>query len=196
MTSAPLPVMPPEIWTIVLESCMEDLIHLWTQCRQVSTQFKVDIENIFIKQHAPIMSMSFELYTARRNQALSTHYVCLFRNTKYHGFSKDRKTALFSALAVDQEKNLRPWTNTPMAMGPYYYVQFREHSHRVNVPCCFELTEEGEVVFEMDWKKMLEELLQKGAEAFSTMNFPKLREREGFTKFAHAQGAKSNASRS
>lgn len=83
---------------------------------------------------------------------------------------KDRKTALFSALATDQEKNLLPWTNTPMAMGPYYYVQFREHSHRVNIPCCFELTEEGEVVFEMNWKKMLEELLQKGVEALRSVS--------------------------
>ena len=178
MASSHLPVVPPEIWKTVLENCnsMKDLIHLWTQCRQVSTQFKADVESAFIKQHLPVLSLLFDVKSLRQehfkdethvdpkyhiHQVYNVYTTSYFPDTRYIGLSKERKTALFSART---EEELAAWTNPPMTLSSCTNVQLREHSHCVEVRCRYELRK-GEVVFELDWKEMLEQLLQEGAAA-------------------------------
>ena len=160
MDSSPLPTMPPELWAIVLENYgnnLKDLIHLWTQCRQVSKQFKEDVENTFIKQHLPVVTIYFELEMSK--SSWSPPYMRKSLQTKYVGLSEDRRTALFSALAADQKKIMAKWMRKSRKMAS----QFQSFRFRNQALCQsvylhrLAFREEGQGVFEADWKKLLEE---------------------------------------
>lgn len=161
MASSPLPVMAPELWTIVLESYgsdFEDLIFLWTQCRQVSKQFREDVENIFVRQYLPTITLDIGC------QLDVDYYACDFFETEYVGVSKDRKTALFSAPAASQKEILEKVQMTKgniLYGGPNHYAHTRMLTGMIPIPRGFVLREEGKLVFGIDRRELLDVILQE-----------------------------------
>ena len=91
-------------------------------------------------------------------------FYIVFLDTEYIGISQDRKTALFSELDADRRQLWAKWISMSMRvyLEPKRHVQFQGLTLRVEMPRRFELKEEGEVVFEIEWKKMLEDILEEG----------------------------------
>ncbi len=56
------PVFPPEIWPPIFSNLRQhdDLVHLWTDCRQVCRQFKDDIERVFRIKHLTKTAITFD----------------------------------------------------------------------------------------------------------------------------------------
>ena len=156
--------MPPEIWTTVLQNYgnnIEDLIHLWTQCRQVSKQFKEDVENTFIKQHLPAITVKSRTQIDEHSQFC---YFVVFVETEYIGVSEDRQTALFSESDPYRKQLWTKWIK--MSMRVYLkskpHVQFRELTLDMEIPRSFVLSEEEGIVFEIEWKSLLKDILKEG----------------------------------
>lgn len=68
--------------------------------------------------------------------------------------------AVFGILTAKAKAVWAAWRTTPMDNGPCHDVQIRGHSHHVYIPQLV-LRQEGEVVFEIDWKELLDVSLQK-----------------------------------
>ena len=156
--------MPPEIWTTVLQNYgnnIDDFIHLWTQCRQVSRQFKKDVENTFIKQHLPVITVRSRTQIDEHSQLC---YYIVFVETIYIGVSKDRETALFGELDADKKQLWAKWIKMSMRvyLEPKRHVRFRELALDVEMPRRFVLDEEGGIIFEIEWKKLLVDILKEG----------------------------------
>lgn len=56
------PVFPPEIWPTVFSNLRQhhDVIHLWSDCRHVCTQFRHDVEHCFITKHLTKTTITFD----------------------------------------------------------------------------------------------------------------------------------------
>ncbi|CAF9916775.1 hypothetical protein IMSHALPRED_003291 [Imshaugia aleurites] len=156
MTSSPLPVIPPEIWTTVLHhygNSPEDLFHLWTQCRQVSQQFKAEVERIFVTQHLPTMIITFRLgLMSEAELGLRSWTRLSYLKTEFIGLSEDCETAIFGAVAKEL------WKVTQIKPIESCSIQVGELRGRA-IQACFASRSDEEFVFEIDWKDLLDEVL-------------------------------------
>ena len=91
-------------------------------------------------------------------------YYVVFVETEYIGVSKDRKTALFSELDAYRKQLWAKWIKMSMRvyLEPKRHVRFRDLALDVEIPRRFVLNEEGGIIFEIEWKKLLEDILKEG----------------------------------
>ena len=176
MTSSPLPVIPPEIWTTVLHhygNSPEDLFHLWTQCRQVSQQFKAEVERIFVIRYLPTMVITFRLgLMSKAEPGLRSWTRLSYLKTESIGLSEDCETAIFGAVAKEQNRFPRSdWKVTQIKPIESCSIQVGELRGRA-IQACFASRSDEEFVFEIDWKDLLDEVLVE--QVLNDNNFTKM----------------------
>ena len=91
-------------------------------------------------------------------------YYVNFLDTEYIEISEDRKTALCREPDADKKRLWARWIKMSMRfyLQSERHVRFRELTLQVDMPSRFVLNEEGEIVFEIEWKKLLEDILKEG----------------------------------
>lgn len=157
--------MPPELWTVVLQNygnSIEGFVHLWTQCRQVSKQFKADVENTFSKQHLLSITIDFEQITKNFSYPFAFTHKPL--ETKYIELSQDRKTALFGVHGAEKKEIVAQWKTSSMGTPSFREIHLYELGGVVYLPR-FALREADNVILKIDWKELVDSILGRGKAA-------------------------------
>ena len=176
--SSTAPTLPPEVWDIVignLPNCisMRDLTYVWTECRQVSKQFKKRIELSFGQAHLPKTFLNFDIsmwYNPSQVQRLYWLTRGPPRKPAYgwgppyrfdfDRLSDDRKTAIYvpwhgnqpiSSLSKIQDK-LERQTSTSWFDKPGQTVQFRRGMNDIAIPFLDLDHKNGEL--SIDWREL------------------------------------------
>ena len=159
-TAACAIAFPPEIWRIVLHSFgteRQDLIELWTGCRGVSKHFKHEVEEFFIANYLPHISLLFDITTSQgfnRNSRIEfhDHQVQSF----YNHIFVDRAQASFQAKDDNGAKILKHMHNGGASFGPSHDLDSSRPSEDIALPGIF-FHANGD--FEVDWRALFAAVL-------------------------------------
>ena len=147
-------VLPPEIWRMVLHSFWEeprDDMELWTGCRGVSKFFKHEVEELFIANYLPFISLTFDMTTSQSfNQNRRIKFNDYMVETKYSRVSGDRTGAIFQADCAQMVKLLQQM-HTEGCPAPKHRVDYRRPSDDVALPGVF-FHANGDV--EVGWREL------------------------------------------
>ena len=158
--AAACPLLPPEIWRIVLRSFgtqPQQLVQLWTGCRGVCRYFKYEVEQLFIVDHLPGNSLEFDITTS---QAFDGNSRIEFRDqlvlTEYSYTSVDRATAFFKSKDENEAEILKMMHTGASFPRPSHLVDFSRPFNDIALPGIV-FHANGEV--EVGWRELFSALL-------------------------------------